>query len=197
MDRLREASVAVYEVPAEEAEERLHAAQRIDELVQETARSIRLSKAALRFSPRSVAAPSKHFPLATLRTSLAASRARSEDFGVAWSRALGTQSWMKAEVDWPGDTVTRRLWREAIEATEPDWRAAYYGEPPPPGSSPRTSRRCSTRPLFGTPQPRAPVPLGEGVTIRPPIRGSGRGSVSAGSGRRMTARLGLCGSTRT
>jgi hypothetical protein len=49
MDRLREASVAVYEVPAEEAEERLHAAQRIDELVQETARSIRLSKAALRF----------------------------------------------------------------------------------------------------------------------------------------------------
>jgi hypothetical protein len=120
-----------------------------------------------------VAAPSKHFPLATLRTSLAASRARGEDFGVAWSRALGTQSWMKAEVDWPGDTVTRRLWREAIEATEPDWRAAYYGEPPPPGVAALThlAAMLDEEPLFGTPQPRAPVPLGEGVTIRPPIRG--------------------------
>ena len=49
LDRLGAAYAAVYEHPAEEAEQRLEEARSIDELVEETARAIRLSKAALRY----------------------------------------------------------------------------------------------------------------------------------------------------
>ena len=51
MDRLGAAYVAVYEVPAEseEAEQRLVAAREIDKLIDETARAVRLGKAAMRY----------------------------------------------------------------------------------------------------------------------------------------------------
>jgi hypothetical protein len=51
MDRLGEAYAAAYGHPAEsaEAEERLEEARSIDALVDETARAIRLAKAALRY----------------------------------------------------------------------------------------------------------------------------------------------------
>ena len=78
-----------------------------------------------------MAAPARHFPLVTLRASLAAARERGEDFELAWARALGNRSGRRAEVDWPGDTETRIWWREAIEETASAWRSAYeLGEPP-------------------------------------------------------------------
>ena len=180
MDRLREASVAVYEVPAEEAEERLHAAQRIDELVQETARSIRLSKAALRFSPRSVAAPSKHFPLATLRTSLAASRARR-----GLRRRLVSPprhpGWMKVEVIGPG---TRS---PAASGARRSRRPSRTGAPPT-----TASRRPRVAPLThlaamldedrssGLHSRGLPSRSARGSPSARRSGGSGRGSVSAG-----------------
>ena len=107
-----------------------------------------------------MAAPARHHPLPTLRASLAASRARGEDFPVAWARALGRRSGAGAEVDWPGDTETRRLWRDAIEATAPAWRRCYLELEPTRGERAVVllASMLDDEPLFGTPEPPAAAP---------------------------------------
>jgi hypothetical protein len=83
-----------------------------------------------------VPAPRKHPPpLEHLRTLLAEARAEGLDFDAAWERAVGKKGpsgeRIGGTVRFPHATVHRRSWRQALEATIEEWRAAYENRETP------------------------------------------------------------------
>lgn len=62
-------------------------------------------------------------PPEQMRARLEVARRRGTPFARAWAHAM-------REIHFVGDWDGRRLWREALEATVDEWRAAYLREPP-------------------------------------------------------------------
>jgi hypothetical protein len=65
-------------------------------------------------------------PCVRLRELLAASKAEGIPFDEAWPSAL---SQMTREKSWPHATIERRQWREALDASRPEYRRCYQDEP--------------------------------------------------------------------
>jgi hypothetical protein len=69
-----------------------------------------------------------YFPPADLRHGLADARRRGLAFDEAW-----VEAW--AGVRWPNWTGGIAEWREALNATKPEWRRAYEREPSSGGAA--------------------------------------------------------------
>jgi hypothetical protein len=74
-------------------------------------------------------APPKYDPpCEQARAGLERARAQGLSFNEAWDRVVGRVG-KPGEVQFAHATTSRRSWREILEATRPEWQAAYDGVP--------------------------------------------------------------------
>ncbi len=119
-------------------------------------------------------------PLADLRHGLEDARRAGTPFDAAWSVSL-------SGARWPGDTQTRAWYRAALADTREHWEDAYEGRPPRYRGAAAIACLAAAldgEPLFGAPEPAAPVAHGANISIE---SGFTKGRTRPTVGRRAAA----------
>ena len=106
--------------------------------------------------------PMTYDPLADLRHGLEDARRAGADFDSAWTVSLSAARF-------PRDTATRIWYRAALAETREHWADAYEGRPARYRGATAIAYLAAAldgEPLFGRPEPAAPVAHGANISIQ-------------------------------